>query len=123
MDSWAYGIVESIALLPDGRVLVAGDTLAILDPNMLTSKDIETTESLQSIDSLIIAQDNSVWIGGQDDGATHLTLDDSLTHAVDSRRYNSRDGLVSDEVVDIAITPDGAVWFASPGGIARCYIK
>ena len=57
--------------------------------------------------------DGDVWLGGYRKGDISR---------FDGRRwtaYTEEDGLVHDHIMDIAIGPEGAVWFATAEGIAR----
>jgi ligand-binding sensor domain-containing protein len=65
------------------------------------------------IQSITLAPDGSLWFGAYYDGAAHF--DGSIWQTFDV----GEDGLVHSNVTDIFIDEQGAVWFATSGGVTR----
>jgi streptogramin lyase len=121
MNSWAFFHIDDLSILPDNTILVSGEGLALLHPDSREVWEIALTSSeLETLRKLVSAPDGTLWIGSDRQGAAHITLSDDHTLVLEITRYNQYDGLISDEIVDIEFTPDGAIWFASPEGVARC---
>lgn len=65
-----------------------------------------------SINSIIKAQDGTLWFGTGLGGV--FQFDGSIWV-----NYTTKDGLISNQIMDIASEPDGALWFGGVGGISR----
>jgi ligand-binding sensor domain-containing protein len=102
----------------DNSVWVAGEKgIARFDPvsEKWTSYH-HTTDNFTAIDQ---AKDGSLWIGTWDDGIRHLILATNGSNDI-WETYTSEDGLVSDNISDIKLAPDGTIWFATAKGLSHC---
>jgi streptogramin lyase len=120
-SSWAFSGPVNSVIFPDGAVLVGDSVLALLNPDTHEASEIDSSEFEHfEYRRISLAPDGTLWGTSFKVGVSHVVLSEDRTRVVEMTRYNQYDGLISDEIVDIEFTPDGAIWFASPEGVARC---
>ncbi len=120
-NTWTrYETIDAQALYVanDNSIWVAGKKgVARFDP--ITEKWTvyhHTTDNFTALDQ---AQDGSLWSGTRDDGVRHLIPAKNGGNDI-WETYTSEDGLVSDEVMDVKVAPDGTIWFATAKGLSHC---
>lgn len=90
-----------------------GLTHLYLGPNGLSVKSYTKQEGLSSnsVYTVYLSKDKSVWAGTINAGVSHLH-DGQITN------YSMSSGLASDTILSIVETKEGIVWFATPSGLS-----
>ncbi len=110
-DGLAQNRVASIALAPDGALWFGTEGgVSRFDGETWTT--YTTFDGLVSNDVSAVAAAGSVLWFGTSDGVSRF---DGETWST----FTTADGLVHDEVNAMQVAPDGAVWFATEGGLSR----
>ncbi len=109
-----YGTVQAVAQAPDGFLLIGtSEGLFCFDGLLFRPVRQQTGEPiLGSISTLLPLPSGDLWIGYTLGGA-------SLLRGGKLTRFTERDGFPLAQVRAFAETPDGSVWAATVGGLAR----
>ena len=105
------GLILDLAVAPDGRIWV-GKPGAVLELNPangnVVSYDQRDGIPHSSIRAIAVSQEGTVWIGTSREVA-HLEGTRWVAHPASSDGGRA-------QIDDIAVAPDGTVWFVGPGG-------
>jgi ligand-binding sensor domain-containing protein len=118
--------VDDIELAPDGSLWFAGyGGIAHFYPEIPQWIGYEGDSKYhgmaeQITTAIAVAPDGSVWIGTYDRGAIQLIWPPSDSSKKTWIVYDTRDGLLGNQVMSIEVAPDGAIWFGMRGGVSRC---
>jgi signal transduction histidine kinase/ligand-binding sensor domain-containing protein/CheY-like chemotaxis protein len=105
---WSYGIGE----FANGDLILGGYSGAFLYSNHSWSTFMKEDVTANIIDSILIDQENNLWMGTRQNGLFVKQKDQWL-------RYTKTDNLSSNYIKDIYQTKDGSVWVSSNEGIDR----
>lgn len=89
----------------------------IPDPNVPGSFMTNEPGIPGSVASLLLTDSGILWIGTRDDGIRRF--DTTAPGKQAWTEFKITDGLASNSINAIAATPDGAIWFATPGGASK----
>lgn len=107
----ALGASSILAMFEDREqnLWVGTDTTGL---HMLWQQRFRTLPSLSGYPIITIMQtaDKTVWVGTKDEGLFHYE------HG-QTRRFSTKDGLISDVILTLAADPDGSLWIGTPDGL------
>ena len=104
-------IISTLSVAPDGRLWVGtdGEGLHVFDGNTWQKHPVETG----FIETSFVDTDGDVWLGSDQDGLLLVGDGDKVSQ-------KSPAVLAGNVIVDVAQTPDGAMWFATfKNGLSR----
>lgn len=103
------GYFEAIAVGSDGTVWAGSDD-GLMRYRDRTWDQVDSVPRIR-VSALDVADDGAVWIGTTE--GVYIYHEDSWT------AMGAGDGLASNQVLSIAIGPDGTAWIVTAGGISR----
>lgn len=121
--------MNAVAVLPDGRTVVAQDAEGIMFSNWATNSHVRITQqgnqgfvSNDIVDVVVDPVTGDVWLASQQDGASRMTPVTAPAvapaNASTFTTFDQNDGLPSDEVRSIEVAPSGVVYFGTTQGVA-----
>jgi ligand-binding sensor domain-containing protein len=105
------GAITGIAETPDGRLWVTTDGGGMYVRAGGRWQRFES-DMPPNVSAVAVAPDGSLWFAFAEDGVAHRAGARWL-------RYTTGDGLISDCVRSLYVSPDGAVWIGTDSGVAR----
>lgn len=113
--SWPGAPIEVVARAPDGNLWFVNarqDWLSYTSGAGMRRVPLNrSTVTADEITALAIARNLDVWLGTER-GAVR-------TNGRDWQQLTTADGLADNRVGALLVAPDGALWFATPGGLSR----
>lgn len=106
--------------------VISMSTLAYLDEERDTLIPPSSIRGLRGTDftSLDIDGHGNLWLGTGDQGAFRLSPKGKSVDTLSVEAFNTRNGMLSDDVNDLAVDPVlGAVWFSHSKGVSRYFRK
>lgn len=102
--------------------IVTNSTLGYFELDQDTIRQPKSTKGMQGVSytSVDVDVQGNVWVGTTNRGAYRLHRYGSSHDSLTATHFTSRDGMLSDDVADIAIDPVlGMAWFAHSKGLSR----
>jgi ligand-binding sensor domain-containing protein len=113
IDKITSDSVAAACVRKDGSVWFggAGGELSIWDGKKLSSYQLHSLPGYATVQSLLAAKDDSLWIG----------TSDGLIHVVNGnqQRFTKEDGLANNSVFTLAESQDGSIWIGTNDGFSR----
>lgn len=104
--------------------MVSVSSLAYYDSELDTIVSPKSTNGLQGAEysALEIDSHGNLWVGTSNQGAYRLTRKNKTHDTLSVMRFTAKNGMLDDEVLDIAIDPIyGEAWFAHKNGLSSYY--
>ncbi len=108
-------LIDDMTFDPTGILwLVGRDGVWRCDPSSQQMEQFPIRGEAPFVRCVAADADGAVWFGTDEAGAYRWN-GKGFTH------YGADDGLSGDCVFDLAVSPDGSVWFATNGGVSRLH--
>jgi len=118
-DPLASNAIVSLMEDREGDLWVGTETAGLQILRDALFRVIGTGDGLSSEATTAVVQDvrRSLWIGTREDGLNRVDAEEDGNLTI--KTLTTRDGLLSDVILSLAVAPDGDLWIGTPDGLNR----